>query len=95
MLSVSSDAAYPLSPPLSEGGTREGVLAIDVDIDEAATACGVGCTPSSEAVGTAFTLVVGSNATPTPGCEGRRPEVGRGVLESYAHSHSHSHPHSQ
>lgn len=29
---LSSDVAYPLSPPVSEGGTREDVLASDVDI---------------------------------------------------------------
>jgi hypothetical protein len=96
---LSEEAAYPLSPPVSEGGTREGVLASEVDIDEAAspkggipnaagsgmgmgTACGVGCTspPRSRAcVGTAFTLAPGSA---TPGCEGRRPEVGRGWSRS-------------
>jgi hypothetical protein len=93
---LSEEAAYPLSPPVSEGGTREGVLASEVDIDEAASpkagipsaagsgmgTCGVGCTPSSEAVGTAFTFAVRDEEGATPGCDGRRPEVGRGWSRS-------------
>jgi hypothetical protein len=92
---LSDDAAYPPSPPVSEG-----VLTIDVDIDvdEAGTPCGVlaspkagipnaagsgmgtargvGCTSPPRSRAGVGTCDEGS-ARATPGCEGRKPEVGR------------------